>query len=72
MRFVHSTVWRILFYLFVYYYMSVVFYKHPISVAYVNVLGETYAEVGAYIFGAMEAAGLVVEAHAAFHPYHRT
>jgi hypothetical protein len=52
--------------------MSVVFYKHPISVAYVNVLGETYAEVGAYIFGAMEAAGLVVEAHAAFHPYHRT
>ena len=48
MGFVHSTVWRISFHLFVYYYMFVVFYKLPISVAYVNVSGETYAEVAAY------------------------
>jgi hypothetical protein len=52
--------------------MSVVFYKHPISVAYVNVMDETYAEVAAYLFGAVEAVGLVVQTHAAFHPYHRT
>ena len=34
--------------------MSVVFYKHPISVAYVNVMGETYKAVcGSYSTAAL-------------------
>lgn len=76
MRFGHSSAWRIfilfLFSIFYYYYISIIFYKHPISLAYGNAVGETYAEVATYLIGATEAVGLVVEARAAFHPYHRT
>ena len=47
MRFGHWTVWRIFFSNFC--YMSFVFYKHPISVAYGNIVDETYAGVAPYL-----------------------
>jgi hypothetical protein len=47
------------------------FFQNPISVAYGNVVVETYAEVAAYLIGAMVAVGLVLLARA-FCPFHRT